>query len=175
MDPTPHYYAQFATEFFGATVGVDMSPIHQRFQALLPPGAHILDAGCGSGRDARAFADAGFQVTAFDASAELARLASAHCGFAVAVRRFDEVNEVAHYDGIWCCATAAVPAAQLVDATEQDWAEEYLAPIISIRVVDGLDASIAHINHYGSHHTDAPPPWTTWRACPSHLPEGRAA
>jgi glutamate-5-semialdehyde dehydrogenase len=41
------------------------------------------------------------------------------------------------------------------DATEQDWYEEYLAPIISIKVVDGLDAAIAHINHYSSHHTDA--------------------
>jgi len=40
-------------------------------------------------------------------------------------------------------------------ATEQDWYEEYLAPIIAIRVVDGVDAAIAHINHYSSHHTDA--------------------
>jgi glutamate-5-semialdehyde dehydrogenase len=43
----------------------------------------------------------------------------------------------------------------ITDATEQDWFEEYLAPIISIKVVDGLDAAIAHINHYSSHHTDA--------------------
>ncbi len=43
----------------------------------------------------------------------------------------------------------------LKDATEQDWFEEYLAPIISIKIVDGLDAAIAHINHYSSHHTDA--------------------
>jgi len=48
-----------------------------------------------------------------------------------------------------------VADANLVDATEADWAEEYLAPIISIKVVDGLDAAIAHINRYGSHHTDA--------------------
>ena len=48
-----------------------------------------------------------------------------------------------------------IAGAQLVDATEQDWSEEYLAPIISIRVVDALDAAIAHINRYGSHHTDA--------------------
>jgi glutamate-5-semialdehyde dehydrogenase len=41
------------------------------------------------------------------------------------------------------------------DASEQDWFEEYLAPIISIKIVDGLDAAIAHINHYSSHHTDA--------------------
>jgi glutamate-5-semialdehyde dehydrogenase len=40
-------------------------------------------------------------------------------------------------------------------ATEQDWYEEYLAPIISIKVVEGVDEAIAHINHYSSHHTDA--------------------
>jgi glutamate-5-semialdehyde dehydrogenase len=49
----------------------------------------------------------------------------------------------------------SLPAAKLAPATEQDWAEEYLAPIISIRIVDGLDAAIAHINRFGSHHTDA--------------------
>ncbi len=47
------------------------------------------------------------------------------------------------------------PSAKLATATEQDWFEEYLAPIISIKVVDSLDAAIAHINRYGSHHTDA--------------------
>jgi glutamate-5-semialdehyde dehydrogenase len=50
---------------------------------------------------------------------------------------------------------AAVPGAKLVDATEQDWFEEYLAPIISIKLVKDLDEAIAHINRYGSHHTDA--------------------
>jgi len=40
-------------------------------------------------------------------------------------------------------------------ATEEDWRSEYLAPILSIRVVDDLDAAIEHINQYGSHHTDA--------------------
>jgi glutamate-5-semialdehyde dehydrogenase len=50
---------------------------------------------------------------------------------------------------------ADVPGARLADATEADWAEEYLAPIISIKVVDSLGAAIAHINQHGSHHTDA--------------------
>ncbi|WP_421880773.1 glutamate-5-semialdehyde dehydrogenase [Methylibium sp.] len=50
---------------------------------------------------------------------------------------------------------AAVPGAKLVDATEADWAEEYLAPVISIKLVDSLDEAIARINRYGSHHTDA--------------------
>ncbi|WP_241303533.1 glutamate-5-semialdehyde dehydrogenase [Burkholderia stabilis] len=43
----------------------------------------------------------------------------------------------------------------LVDATEEDWHTEYLAPVLAIKIVDGLDAAIEHINHYGSHHTDA--------------------
>jgi glutamate-5-semialdehyde dehydrogenase len=45
--------------------------------------------------------------------------------------------------------------AQLAPATESDWYEEYLAPIISIKVVEGLDEAIGHINRYSSHHTDA--------------------
>jgi glutamate-5-semialdehyde dehydrogenase len=59
-----------------------------------------------------------------------------------------------------CCPEAkallaTVQGANLTDATEQDWFEEYLGPIISVKVVDGLEAAIAHINHYSSHHTDA--------------------
>jgi glutamate-5-semialdehyde dehydrogenase len=48
-----------------------------------------------------------------------------------------------------------VPGAKVVDATEQDWFEEYLAPVIAVKVVDSLDEAMAHINQYGSHHTDA--------------------
>ena len=53
-------------------------------------------------------------------------------------------------------ASGDVQAAALVlAAQEADWFEEYLAPIISIKVVAGLDEAIAHINRYSSHHTDA--------------------
>jgi glutamate-5-semialdehyde dehydrogenase len=44
---------------------------------------------------------------------------------------------------------------KLVAATEADWGEEYLAPIISIKVVDSLDEAMDHIDRHGSHHTDA--------------------
>ncbi|RMM83640.1 Gamma-glutamyl phosphate reductase [Pseudomonas coronafaciens pv. striafaciens] len=43
----------------------------------------------------------------------------------------------------------------VIPATEEDWHTEYLAAILSIRVVSGLDEAIEHINHYGSHHSDA--------------------
>jgi glutamate-5-semialdehyde dehydrogenase len=50
---------------------------------------------------------------------------------------------------------SGVPGARVVAATEQDWFEEYLAPIISVKVVADLDEAIAHINRCGSHHTEA--------------------
>ena len=49
----------------------------------------------------------------------------------------------------------AVDGLNLAQATEADWSEEYLAPIISVKVVDGVDAAIAHINQYSSGHTEA--------------------
>ena len=53
-------------------------------------------------------------------------------------------------------AEAAINSvATIVPATEQDWYKEYLAPIISIKVVAGIDEAIDHINKYSSHHTDA--------------------
>jgi glutamate-5-semialdehyde dehydrogenase len=45
--------------------------------------------------------------------------------------------------------------ARAVPATEADWSTEYLEPIISARVVAGVEGAIRHINHYGSHHTDS--------------------
>ena len=50
---------------------------------------------------------------------------------------------------------AGFEAAHLKLAVDQDWYEEYLAPIISIKVIEGLDEAIWHINQYSSHHTDA--------------------
>ncbi len=59
-----------------------------------------------------------------------------------------------------CCAHSyailqQAGVAGLVEATEDDWSTEYLAPILALRVVADMDAAIAHINRYGSHHTDA--------------------
>ena len=49
----------------------------------------------------------------------------------------------------------SVKDAKLAEAQEQDWYEEYLAPIISVKLVDGVDEAIAHINKYSSHHTES--------------------
>ena len=53
------------------------------------------------------------------------------------------------------CERTRVILTDIKPATEEDWRTEYLAPVLSIRIVDGLDAAIEHINTYGSAHTDA--------------------
>lgn len=53
-----------------------------------------------------------------------------------------------------CKATQAI-LSKVKPATEEDWFEEYLGPILAIKVVKNLDEAITHINHYGSHHTDS--------------------
>ena len=108
------YYQQHADRFFTETVTVDMSALYQPFVAHLKPGARILDAGCGSGRDAKAFHEMGYDVEAFDASAELVALARQHSGLPVEQKRFEEGSTVERYNGIWCCASLLhVPLAEL--------------------------------------------------------------
>lgn len=54
-----------------------------------------------------------------------------------------------------CARTLQILGDRAVAASEEDWYTEYLAPVLAVRIVDDLDQAIAHINHYGSHHTDA--------------------
>jgi SAM-dependent methyltransferase len=113
-DPNLAYYEDQAAAFFAETVTVDMAPLYARFLAHLPLGGSILDAGCGSGRDALAFRRLGYTVTAFEASPALARLTSEHCGLPVEVRRFQDIESEDRFDGIWACASLLhVPMAEL--------------------------------------------------------------
>lgn len=80
---------------------------HHRFLALLPEGAHLLEAGCGSGEDLHYFREQGYVVTAFDASLTQAKAASRRCGQPVRVCRFEQMHNVLPFDGIW--ASASLP------------------------------------------------------------------
>ena len=102
---TMNYYQNHAQTFFDGTVDLDMTPLYADFMAHLPEQACVLDAGCGSGRDALAFARKGYNVEAFDASAKLVALARHYSGLPVREMTFDQLNETQKYDGIWCCAS----------------------------------------------------------------------
>ncbi|MBU2115940.1 MAG: class I SAM-dependent methyltransferase [Gammaproteobacteria bacterium] len=113
---TIDYYNQHAAEYVQATVNVDMSELYAEFLPMVPPGGHILDAGCGSGRDAWHFKQQGFSVSAFDASAEMARISSQRLGQHVATSSFEALNAQSEYDAIWCCASLLHVATQQLPA-----------------------------------------------------------
>jgi len=111
---TLKYYQDNAQTFFDGTVNVDMSSLYEAFIRHLAPGARVLDAGCGSGRDAKAFLEMGYQVKAFDASPAMVELAREHTGLPVQLMSFADVDWKEEFDGIWCCASLLhVPAVEL--------------------------------------------------------------
>ena len=113
---TLSYYAQNAERFAADTRTVAFSDVREKFLTLLPSGAAILDLGCGSGRDSKAFLEQGFRVTAADGSPELCALAEAYTGIPVRRMLFSELDERDAYDGIWACASILhVPSAELPD------------------------------------------------------------
>lgn len=74
------------------------------FLALLPPGGKVLELGCGGGQDAGEMIRRGHDVTPTDGSPGLAAQAEARLGRPVRVMRFDELEAVAAYDGVWANA-----------------------------------------------------------------------
>lgn len=105
QDNTQNYYNEKSNEFFESTVSADVSSLYDHFLKYIPEGGHILDFGCGSGRDTKAFMNLGYDVEAIDGSPELSKLASEYTGINVKCRDFFDLNETAKYDAIWACAS----------------------------------------------------------------------
>ena len=116
------YYAHHAEAYAQATRTVAMAPLYAGFLPHVPAGGLILDAGCGSGRDALAFRQRGYAVEAFDGSPELAQLASQHVGIPVKVMRFQDLDDTARFDAIWACASLLhVPEREQPEAWRRLW------------------------------------------------------
>lgn len=116
MDKNIEYYNENAQSFFAGTVNADMSLWRDKFEKYIPDGGRVLDAGCGSGRDSRAFKQHGYSVVAFDASSEMCRMASELIGQQVWQMRFDEISFDEEFEGIWACASLLhVPNEELPD------------------------------------------------------------
>lgn len=148
--PTPlNYYSLNSRAFFDDTVGVDMTSIHGQFLALVPKGGFVLDAGCGSGRDALAFYQRGYRVAAFDASHELATLASEYIGQEVVTRTFADVAEVGLYDGIWACASLLhLPLDSLPDAITRLWQALKPGGVCYVSFKDGNGERVKDGRHF---------------------------
>lgn len=99
------FYLKNAELYSKETIKNKVNHVRDRFITLLPDGAHILDLGCGSGRDSKEFKDIGFAITPLEASKELADLASKYIGEPVLNIRYQELKDKDKYDGIWACAS----------------------------------------------------------------------
>lgn len=102
---TLDYYNVHAKDFAQSTSDLDFHEVQNRFLSKLPLGARILDFGCGAGRDAKYFADKGYEVVATDGSEELCKIANQLMGVVAKRMFFSELDATENYDGIWACAS----------------------------------------------------------------------
>lgn len=109
-----NYYDNNARAFYDGTINVKMDSLYEEFLPHLKLGSFILDAGCGSGRDALAFKARGFKVHAIDSSNKLALLAESLIEQSVEVTTFQKFRSKSSFDGIWACASLLhLPLAEL--------------------------------------------------------------
>lgn len=113
---TSDYYDRQTEAYRQRTLGCDLAPLYDAFLSRLPAGAHILDAGCGPGRDTLAFLGRGFRVTAIDASAAMVDLATRVTGQPARLLPFQHIELEGAFDGIWANASLLhVPSREIDD------------------------------------------------------------
>jgi SAM-dependent methyltransferase len=99
------YYNENASKYIADTFEADMSNIRNKFTALLPVNGKILDAGCGSGRDLKAFKELGFEVYGIDASEVFVEHCKSIIDAKIELSTFQDYTTDTKFDGIWACAT----------------------------------------------------------------------
>ncbi len=104
-DKTLKYYNEQASSFVQGTVDVEFSALQNEFISGICDGGRILDLGCGSGRDSKAFLEKGFDVIAVDGSEAMAKIASDYIGRNVICSTFQDYEPDGEFDGIWACAS----------------------------------------------------------------------
>ena len=104
-EKTLAYYRENAQSFIDSTVQIDFTSVQDRFIALLPKDARVLDFGCGAGRDTAYFISRGIIVDAVDGSEEMVAAARELTGTDVRQMLFTELDCHDLYDGIWACSS----------------------------------------------------------------------
>ena len=105
FEQTINYYNKKAALYVGDTRDIDFSPLQNEFASYVKKGGRIIDLGCGSGRDSKAFIGMGFDVVSIDGSSEICNLAKAYIGRNVICSTFQNFETQGSYDGIWACAS----------------------------------------------------------------------
>jgi SAM-dependent methyltransferase len=114
------YYDRHAAEYVAQTITWDMTPALEDFLQHLPANSHVLDIGCGSGRDTLAMLKHGYRVTALDGSSAMVNYSSRLTGQQTLHQRIEDITFQETFDGIWACASLLhIPVSQLPAVFQQ--------------------------------------------------------
>lgn len=148
------FYESHGEQYHRSTAHLDMQALYGPFLRELPPGASILDAGCGSGRDTRAFAERGYRVTALDASPTIVQLAAAFTGQPCTVLSFQEMAFRDACDGIWACASLLhVPKREMPDVMNRFLQALRPGGVLYISLQEGEGEGIAEDGRFFNYYT----------------------
>jgi len=114
------YYDKNAQDFYDRTIHADVQDLCEAFLKHVPKRGRILDAGCGTGRDAKVFLDRGYDVVAFDGSLEMTKLASVFLGRNVRHLLFKDIDFSNEFEAVWANASLLhVPFEDLREVLER--------------------------------------------------------
>ena len=105
INNTLDFYNNNSKSYIESTLSIDMSHLYKDFLKHIPKDGHILDLGCGSGRDSLEFIKRGYNITAVDGSKELSIAASKVIGQEVICNKFEYLQLTEKFHGIWACAS----------------------------------------------------------------------
>lgn len=105
MDKTLDYYNTHAASYAADSRAIDCRRLGDHFLAMLPHAGRILDFGCGSGRDLKYFRERGYRAEGSDGSDRMCHLASQYTGTKVRRLKFQSLDDIQSFDGIWACSS----------------------------------------------------------------------
>lgn len=105
INNTLDFYNNNSKSYIESTLSIDMSHLYKDFLKHIPKDGHILDLGCGSGRDSLEFIKRGYNITAVDGSKELSIATSKVIGQEVICNKFEDLQLTEKFHGIWACAS----------------------------------------------------------------------
>ncbi|PKO08031.1 MAG: SAM-dependent methyltransferase [Chloroflexi bacterium HGW-Chloroflexi-2] len=111
---TIEYYNKNSESYISSTLDLNLESLYKPFLEHLKPGAKILDAGCGPGRDVKYFHGLGFEVVGIDASEEMVKKAREVTGLEILQLDFSQVQFENEFDAVWACASLLhIPKSQI--------------------------------------------------------------
>lgn len=149
------YYKRYAREYKESTTKLDLRELYEPFLKEILVGGHILDAGCGAGRDAKAFLEIGYRVTAIDASPEMAQSATDLTGQHCEVLSFQKMEFKERFDGIWACASLLhVPKHEMSNVMHRFIRALKVGGIFYISLKEGEGEGMAEDGRFFNYYTE---------------------